>query len=222
MSHKSTSRQCLASQLRHRQLTRLHAYVATRTLYCAAQQIRDVTGRAQFSRPSPSTPQQTTRTRIQSILGHCTSRSTLYISQRHQMFSFGAAFLGAPPADGYASPQQLIPDTFSALFISHQYPYQRLVLQGLYKSCRGGRDLVLTGARRARLCLALPPPGSIDAVSRMLQYVGDARRAGPADTAQPQRPPSAAQTPDHYSPQRSRHGAVSPREHPRHARWMYS
>lgn len=64
-------------------------------------------------------------------------------------FSLGAAMLRAPPADGYASPHQVVPHAWLLRFAKHHAD----VLGGLFICCRGGRDLALQCARTGKLCL---------------------------------------------------------------------
>ncbi len=90
------------------------------------------------------------------------------------MLSFGAAFLGAPPADGYRAPDEDVPGAVCSTIAQQQCWYQPNVLLGLFRSCRGGRDLVLAWAPKARLSLALPPTGPVDKVARRLQHISDA------------------------------------------------
>ncbi len=66
-------------------------------------------------------------------------------------FSLGGAMLGAPAADGYANSSQQAPDAWLLCFAKHHA--DAAVYSGLFRSCRGGRDLALRYARKAALQL---------------------------------------------------------------------
>lgn len=82
-------------------------------------------------------------------------------SQADTKLSFGAAMLGAPPADGYNTPHQGLPDTWLASFTEQHA--DAAVWSGLFTSCRSGRDFALTHARTATATLScvehMPPAG---------------------------------------------------------------
>lgn len=65
--------------------------------------------------------------------------------------SFGSAMLGAPAADHWCAPSQLVPDAWLLCFTKHHA--DAAVWSGLFRTCRGGRDLALRAARQAALTL---------------------------------------------------------------------
>ncbi len=73
------------------------------------------------------------------------------LAQAVKKFSLGAAVLGCVPADGCDTPIQEAPDAWLLCFIEQHA--DAAVWSGLFISCRGGRQLALTHARKATLML---------------------------------------------------------------------
>ncbi len=67
--------------------------------------------------------------------------------------AWGAAFFDFPAADGLLTPHSSTPATWRSQFIE-QY---KTVYGGLFRTCRTGRDWVLTTAPEAQLTLQLTP-----------------------------------------------------------------
>ncbi len=72
-------------------------------------------------------------------------------AQVGKTFSLGSAMLGAPAADQYYASGQRIPDGLVLSFIEQHADAAMFV--SLFRSCRGGRDLVLRSARKGALVL---------------------------------------------------------------------
>ncbi len=86
----------------------------------------------------------------------------------HAQFSLGGALVGLPAAPGHARPQLHAPGSWLRLFKQHAGPD---LYNGLFRSCRKGRDWVLQDASEAALLLDTRVKQSRRAWDRQLRAV---------------------------------------------------
>ncbi len=82
-------------------------------------------------------------------------------------FSLGAAFLLFPAADGFETPDVQAPVELRDVFLAQHA--DAAVRQGIFTSCRGGRDLILRSAPSVSLTLHLNPTDAHHSRVGMLQ-----------------------------------------------------